>query len=158
MNYKKTKQSDKNIKEQDDMQSVILDLARVTRVQRGGKRMRFRACVGAGDKKGKIGIGIAKGADVSIAVEKATRRAKKNMIQVPITEGGTIPHTVNVKFKAANILFKPVISGSGIKAGGVIRILCDLSGLKNISAKTMGTKNQITNAQAVIKAFGQFKI
>jgi small subunit ribosomal protein S5 len=142
----------------DDMESVILDLARVTRVQQGGKRLRFRACIGVGNQKGKVGIGIAKGADVAIAVEKATRRAKKLVIDVPITENGAIPHAIRLKFKAAKILLKPTAVGSGIKAGGVIRILCELAGIKNISAKMLGSNNKVTNAQAVILAFGKFKV
>jgi len=142
----------------DDMQSVILDLARVTRVQRGGKRLRFRVCVGIGNKKGTVGVGMAKGSDVSIAVEKASRQAKKNPIQVPITKSGSIPHSVTIKHKAAHILFKPAPSGTGIKAGGVIRVLCDLAGLQNISAKILGTNNKVNNARAAIKAFQQFKV
>ena len=148
-----------NINQQkDDMQSVILDLTRVTRVQRGGKRLRFRICVGIGDKKGKVGVGIAKGSDVSIAVEKATRQARKNPIQIPITESGSIPHLINFKHKAAHLLFKPAPAGTGIKAGGIIRILCDLAGLQNISAKILGTNNNVSNARATIKAFQQFKV
>lgn len=142
----------------DDIQSLILDLARVTRVQRGGKRLRFRCCIGIGDKKGKVGVGIAKGTDVSMAVEKATRRAKRDSIQIKITETASIPHSARVKFKAAQILFKPAPSGTGIKAGGVIRILCDLAGIENITAKILGTNNKITNAQAFIKAFQNMMI
>lgn len=143
---------------QDDTLSVILDLARVTRVQRGGKRMRFRACVGVGDKKGTVGIGLAKGADVAIAVEKATRRAKKAVISIPITEVGSIPHPLTAHFKAAHIIFKPAPAGHGIKAGGVVRVLCDLAGVTNISAKILGANNKIANAQATINAFKNFKV
>lgn len=143
---------------ENDMQSLIIDLTRVTRVQRGGKRLRFRVCVGIGNKKGMVGIGIAKGADVAIAVEKATRRANKNILPLALTKDGSIPHTVNIKYKSAEIIFKPAPSGTGIKAGGIIRVLCDLSGITNITAKMLGTKNKIANAQAVIRAFEKFKI
>lgn len=136
-----------------DTESVILDLARVTRVQKGGKRLRFRACVGIGDKKGKVGIGLAKGADVQIAVEKATRKAKRDAITLSITETSTIPHVLDVSFKAARILLKPAPPGTGIKAGGVIRTLCDLAGIQNITAKMLGNSNKITNAQAFIRGF-----
>jgi small subunit ribosomal protein S5 len=158
MFQQKRRQSTNMNQQKDDMQSVILDLARVTRVQRGGKRLRFRVCVGIGDRKGTVGVGIAKGSDVSIAVEKASRQAKKNTIQVPITESGSIPHPITIKHKAAHILFKPAPAGTGIKAGGVIRVLCDLAGLQNISAKILGTNNKVNNARAAIKAFQQFKI
>jgi len=157
---KRKNQSNRNQRQepQDDQQSLILDLARVTRVQRGGKRLRFRACIGIGDKKGKVGVGIAKGADVAIAVEKATRQAKKKSIIIPITDNGTIPHDTYVKYKASKILFKPAKTGTGVKAGGVVRILCDLAGIQNISAKLLGTNNKITNAQAVMQAFQNFKV
>ncbi len=155
-NPRRQRQSRQNQPE-DDMQSVILDLARVTRVQRGGKRLRFRVCLGVGDGKGKIGIGIAKGPDVAGAVEKATRRAKKEMIVIPLTETNTILHTIEVKFKAAHILLKPAPSGTGVKAGGVVRVLCTLAGIQNISAKLLGSNNKVTNAQAVIKSFKMFK-
>ncbi|HCA66761.1 MAG TPA: 30S ribosomal protein S5 [Candidatus Jacksonbacteria bacterium] len=137
----------------DGINSVILDLARVTRVQKGGKRLRFRICVGIGDKKGKVGIALAKGADVQIAVEKATRKAKKDAITLRITENGTIPHIIDISFKAARILLKPAPPGTGIKAGGVIRTLCDLAGIQNITAKMLGNNNKITNAQAFIRGF-----
>ena len=156
MNQKRSRQQRQNQPE-DDVQSVILDLARVTRVQRGGKRMRFRVCLGIGDGKGKIGIGIAKGSDVADAVEKATRKAKKNALQIPLTETGTILHTIEVKFKAAHILLKPAPSGTGVKAGGVVRVMCTLGGIQNISAKLLGSNNKITNAQALVRGLKMFK-
>lgn len=155
-NQRRQRQSRQNPPE-DDMQSVILDLARVTRVQKGGKRLRFRVCLGVGDGKGQIGIGIAKGPDVAGAVEKATRRAKKDIIVIPLTETKTILHTIEVKYKAARILLKPAPSGTGVKAGGVVRVLCTLAGIQNISAKLLGSNNKITNAQAIIKSFKMFK-
>jgi len=139
----------------DEFDSTILDLARVTRVTKGGKHLRFRACIGLGDKKGRLGIGVAKGNDVSAAVEKAKTQAKKNLIMVPILDG-TIPHTIDVKFKAAKIFMKPAASGVGVKAGGVVRILCNLAGITDISAKILGSKSKINNAKAVMKAFGNF--
>lgn len=142
--------------EGDDMQSVIVDLARVTRVQRGGKRLRFRACVGVGNKKGQVGIGMAKGNDVANAVEKATRHAKKKAIQIKLTANGSIPYAVTIKYKSSKILFKPAPPGTGLKAGGVIRTMCDLAGVENISAKILGNNNKLTNAQAFIEAFSKF--
>lgn len=154
MQYQKRgRQSNAPAAPEDGIESVILDLARVTRVQKGGKRLRFRVCVGIGDKKGRVGIGLAKGADVQIAVEKAARKAKKDSITVKITETGTIPHMMDVSFKAARILLKPAPPGTGIKAGGVIRTLSDLAGIGSISAKMLGNNNKITNAQAFIKGF-----
>ena len=141
---------------QDDIDSAIIDLARVTRVMAGGKRMRFRATVAVGDHKGKIGVGVAKGADVSIAVNKATNVAKKNLIVVPLVNE-TIPHEVLVKFNAARILMKPAKHGTGVKAGGVVRMMCDLAGVNNIVSKILGTNNKVNNAKAVLKAFASLK-
>jgi len=118
----------------DDFEQKIVDLARVTRVMAGGKRMKFRACMIVGDKKGKVGIGIAKGVDVAMAISKAVGKAKKKTLMVPIIDG-TIPHEVNVKFKAARIMIKPARKGTGIKAGGVMRIILELAGVKDAVAK-----------------------
>lgn len=140
----------------DEYEQRIIDLARVTRVMAGGKRMRFRACVAVGNKKGKVAIGIAKGADVTIAVSKAATKARKNFITVPITND-TIPHEIYKKAGAAKILFKPAKRGSGIIAGGAVRMVVELSGIKNITAKTMGTGNKVNNAKCVIKALESLK-
>lgn len=153
---KPTKKAEKMLKQEQEYDSVIVDLARVTRVMAGGKRMRFRACVAAGNHRGKIGVGVAKGADVTIAVNKATNAAKKKMIVVPIVDE-TIPHKVYVKFNAARILMRPAKRGKGVKAGGVVRIMCELAGVGNIVSKILGTNNKLNNAKAVIEAFKSLK-
>lgn len=140
----------------DEFEQRILDIARVTRVMAGGKRMNFRACVGIGDKKGKVAIGLGKGSDVSIAVNKAVNRAKKEMITVPMVNE-TIPHEVYNKEGAAKILFKPARKGRGVIAGGVVRIILELAGVKNISAKILGTNNKINNARCAINALNKLK-
>ncbi|HHE76878.1 MAG TPA: 30S ribosomal protein S5 [Candidatus Parcubacteria bacterium] len=140
-----------------DFDSKLLDLTRVMRMTAGGRRFRFRAGVVVGDKKGKVGFGAAKGADVAQAIEKATRVAKKNIIEVPIREG-TIPYRVEAKFGAAKVLLKPQKKGKGLVAGGTVRVICDLAGIKNISSKVLGkTNNKINNARAVIKALQELK-
>jgi len=145
-------------KPKDEFESKLLDLARVTRVTAGGKRMRFRAVVVAGNKKGKIGVGVSKGLDVAQAVEKATRMAKKNLIEVPIVED-TIPHESYAKFGAAQIILKPQRKGRGLVAGGVVRVICTLAGIRNISSKILGrTGNKLNNAQAAIKALRKLKV
>lgn len=141
----------------DEFQTKLLDLARVTRVTGGGKRLRFRAVVVAGDKKGKIGIGIDKGRDVSQAVEKATRAAKKNLVNVVIVDG-TIPHEVEAKSGPARILLKPQKKGRGLVAGGAVRTICDLAGIKNVSSKILsGSKNKLNNARATMEALKKLK-
>ncbi len=141
----------------DEFESKLLDLARVTRVAAGGKRFRFRATIIVGDKMGKVGVGVAKGLDVSRAVEKATRLAKKHLITVPITND-TIPHEVYAKFGAAEVLLKPQLRGRGLVAGGTVRIVCSLAGIKNISSKILGrTGNKLNNALATLEALKQLQ-
>jgi small subunit ribosomal protein S5 len=141
----------------DEFQTKLLDLARVTRVTGGGKRMSFRAVVVAGDKKGKVGIGIDKGKDVSQAIEKATRRAKRDLVSVIIING-TIPHEVEAKSGPAVILLKPQKKGRGLVAGGAVRTICDLSGIKNISSKILSSsKNKLNNARATMEALKKLK-
>ena len=141
----------------DGIDSKLLDLARVTRVTGGGKRMKFRAVVIAGDKKGKIGIGIDKGKDVSQSVDKATRRAKNSMVTVVIVDG-TIPHEVQAKYGPAVILLKPQKKGRGLVAGGAVRAICELAGIKNVSSKILsGSKNKLNNARATMEALKKLK-
>ncbi|KKP42089.1 MAG: 30S ribosomal protein S5 [Parcubacteria group bacterium GW2011_GWA1_33_6] len=141
----------------DEYETKLLDLARVTRVTGGGKRMSFRAVVIAGDKKSKIGIGIDKGKDVSQAIEKATNRAKKNTINVVIVDG-TIPHQVEAKSGSAVVMLKPQRKGRGLVAGGAVRTICDLAGIKNVSSKILsGSKNKLNNARATMEALRKLK-
>ncbi|MCD4693936.1 30S ribosomal protein S5 [bacterium] len=129
----------------DEFEQRILDIARVTRVMAGGKRMSFRVCVAIGDKKGRVGVGLGKGADVAIAVNKAVNRAKRDMITVSIINE-TIPHEIKEKHGAAQIFLKPAKAGSGVIAGGIVRVILELAGIKNISGKILGTNNKMNNA------------
>lgn len=149
--FKKAKDEKK-----DDFEQRILDLARVTRVMAGGKRMRFRATVAVGDKNGKVGVGMGKGADVTIAVNKAVNVAKKNLIDVPIVNE-TIPHEIFMKLNASRILFKPARKGRGVIAGGVVRVILELAGIKNITSKILGTNNKVNNAKCTIVALKELK-
>ncbi len=135
-----------------EYEQKLLDLARVVRVVAGGRRFRFRATVVIGNKKGKVGVGVSKGQDVSLAVEKAVEDAKKHLIKVKIVNG-TIPHQVEAKFNTAKVLLKPGVQGRGIVAGGAVRVVSNLAGIENISGKIIGkTKNKLNNARATIKA------
>ena len=147
----------RRFEKKDEFDSKLLDLARVTRVTKGGRRLRFRAGVVVGDKKGRVGFGASKGSDVAQAIEKATRLAKKNIIKVPIFNE-TIPHPVDAKFGAAKVILKPQTKGRGLVAGGTARVICSLAGIKNVSSKKIGrTSNKINNAKAVIKALKELK-
>jgi small subunit ribosomal protein S5 len=134
----------------------IIDLARVTRVTAGGKKLRFRVALAIGNRDGKVGLGVKKGTDVAIAIEKALRMAQKNLIEVPIKDG-TIPHWIREKYKAAEILLRPAAPGHGIIAGGPVRSILELAGYKNVTAKMLGSHNKIANARAVILALSKLK-
>ena len=137
--------------EKREYEHKVLDIARVARVMAGGRRFSFRATVVIGDKKGKVGVGIGKGADTAIAIDKAINAAKKSMIQIDISTG-TIPIDVAAKFGSARIILKPAKEGKGIVAGGAIRTVVDYAGLRNITAKMLGGKNKLYNAQATVQA------
>lgn len=142
----------------DGFDSKVLEIARVTRMTKGGRRFRFRAVVIVGNKAAKVGLGIAKGLDVAQAVEKSNRNARKNLIEVPIREE-TIPHQVEAKFGSARIMLKPQRKGRGLVAGGTVRVICTLAGIKNISSKVLGkTGNKINNAKATIEALKKLAI
>jgi small subunit ribosomal protein S5 len=138
-------------KSQDEFEQRIVDLARVTRVMAGGKRMRFRACVVIGNRKGKVALGMDKGADVSIAVEKAVTKAKKEILEVPMVND-TIPHEILFKLGAAKLLLKPARKGKGVMAGGAARIVLELAGIKNVTSKNLGTNNNVNVAKCTMKA------
>lgn len=141
---------------QSEFEQSIIDIARVTRVMAGGKRMRFRACVAIGNKHGRVGIGLAKGADVTLAVNKAVNQAKKQMIDVQIPNG-TIAHSIKQKLGAAEILLQPTKQGRGIICGGVARIIMEMAGVQNVTGKILGTNNKVSNAKCVMKALQNLK-
>ncbi|MFA6918763.1 MAG: 30S ribosomal protein S5 [Patescibacteria group bacterium] len=152
MNTKDSRNKNPRLKrEEPEYMQQIVDIARVTRVMAGGKRMSFRACVVIGDKKGKVGMGLAKAKDVPMAVQKAVRQAEKNLIKVNIVNG-TIPHEVYVKLGSAKVLLKPAPLGTGIISGGAARLVLELAGIENIVSKILGTNNKVNNVRATLGA------
>lgn len=145
------------IEEPKEFEQRILELARVTRVTKGGKRMRFRSCVIIGDGKGRVGYGVAKGADVQSSVAKSAAQAKKRVITIPFVNE-TIPHAVTEKFAAAVVLLKPAPQGTGIKAGGAVRAVLELAGVPNVVAKILGSNNKINNTKATLNALKKLKV
>ena len=147
----------KNIKPKDDFESRLLDLSRVAHTRAGGRKIGFRAVMIVGNKKGKVGLGVAKGKDVALAVEKATRMGKKKLTEISIIND-TILHEVQAKFGAAKILLRPQRKGRGLVAGGTVRAICNLAGIKNISSKILSrTGNKLNNARATIAALRKLK-
>ncbi|MGB9608943.1 MAG: ribosomal protein S5 [Minisyncoccia bacterium] len=143
----------------EEFKEKVLDLRRVTRVVAGGKRMSFRATVVIGDLKGRVGVGIGKGADVMQAISKAKLNAKKNILTLELKDNRTLPHEVEAKYSAAQVLIKPAKKGNGLKAGSAIRAVLSLAGIKDASAKALGrTPNKLTNALATIAALKKIKV
>lgn len=142
----------------EEFKDQLLELRRVTRVTKGGKRMRFRAAVVIGDGKGRVGVGVAKGVDVVESIAKAKNQAKKNIISVLMKPEKTITHRVEAKYGTSNIIIKPAVSGHGLMAGGPARIVFSLAGIGNITAKyTSRTTNKLANAMAAIEALKQLR-
>lgn len=141
----------------DEFDFKVVDIARVTRVAAGGKHLTFRAIIIGGDKKGRVGLGVGKGLDVAQAIEKGQRQMKKRLISVPM-RNDTIPHEVHAKFGPAKVILKPQTKGKGIVAGGPVRVICQMAGIKNISAKFVSsTHNKLNNAMAVLTALQKLK-
>lgn len=133
----------------------ILDIRRVTRVVAGGRRFSFSVVLIAGDKKGGIGLGLGKAGDTSLAINKALRNAKKNMVKLKLTKTMSIPHEVSAKFSSSEIMLMPN-KGRGLVAGTVLRDIAKLAGIKDITGKVIGgTKNKLNNAKAVMQALIQ---
>lgn len=134
----------------------VISIDRVARVVKGGRRFRFRALVVVGDKSNKVGIGIAKGADVTTAVSKATDIAKKNLVAISVVNG-TLAHDVYAKVGGAKILIKPASAGTGLIAGGVVRSLLEAVGIKNAISKSLGSSNKINMAYASLEALASIQ-
>lgn len=132
-------------------EELVINIDRVARVQKGGRRFRFKALVVVGDRKNKVGVGVAKGADVQTAIAKATDVAKKNMITIPVANE-TIPHDVEVKLSGARVLLMPAAPGTGIIAGGVVRSIIGVTGIRNLLSKSLGSTNKVNIAYATVDA------
>ena len=152
MAKKNARKADAHVKEQKEFEEEVLQIDRVTRVVKGGRRLRFRATVAIGDKKGRVGVGVGKASEVVTGIQKAVSKAKASLINVPITKGDTIPHAVRIKYKAAEMIVMPASQGTGVIAGGSLRKVLHLAGVKNVLSKNIGSRNTLVTAQAAIKA------
>lgn len=134
----------------------VVQVNRVSKKTAGGDKRSFSVLVVAGDRKGQVGVGLGKAADVQSAVRKATAYAKKHLINVPLKER-TIPHQIFIKDGAAKILLKPAPTGTGVIAGGAVRVVVEAAGIHDIVSKILGTKNRASNVYATLKALGKLK-
>lgn len=138
-----------------EFDTKIIGIRRVTRVASGGRRFTFSVAVVSGDKKGKVGVGLGKAGDTSLAIDKATRNAKKNMIKVTLSPAMTIPHMVEAKYNAARVMIMPA-RGRGVVAGSSVRNVIELAGIKDVCAKLLsGSKNKVNNARVAIRALSK---
>ncbi len=144
-------------RERPEYEQKLLELARVTRVVKGGRRFRFRALLVIGNRNGKAGVGIAKGADVSEAVRKAFNSAKKNMVQIR-RHNNTIACPAEAKVGSAKVMLKPARPGRGIVAGGAVRSVVELAGIRDIVSKSLGSSNKLSLARATVKALESVKL
>ena len=133
------RRDDVGLDDQPQYEEQVINIDRVARVVKGGRRFRFRALVALGDKKGKIGIGVDKGTDVQAAISKAVQKAKQNMVKIDITEDGTIYHEATAKVSGAKVFIKPASAGTGLIAGGVVRTVLELAGVKSVLSKSLGS-------------------
>ncbi len=153
---KKNKRNNSSRKNDEGFDKRIVSIRRVSRVNKGGKRMRLSVCVVIGDKKGKVGIGLGKGSDVRSAEEKAVKYAKKHIKEINLKDN-TIPHGIVHKKGAAKIMIKPASAGTGVVAGSSLRAVLEVVGVKDVLTKILGTSNQITNAYAIVEALDSLK-
>lgn len=134
-----------------EFEETIVQINRISKKTKGGNQIRFSALVVVGDRKGKVGLGLSKAGDVRGAISKAITKAKRTMITIPL-RGTTIPYSTTEKFSAARVLLKPAPPGSGIIAGGPMRVVLEAAGVRDASGKILGTKNKISNVYATLKA------
>jgi small subunit ribosomal protein S5 len=144
-------------KEAKEFDEEVLQIDRVTRVVKGGRRLRFRCLVAIGDRKGRVGIGIGKATEVVNGIKKAVAKAKNSLIKVMITDTDSIPHPVQVKYKSAKMFIMPASPGTGVIAGGSLRKILSLAGVKNVLSKNHGSTNKVVTAQASILALMQLR-
>ena len=147
---------DKRFSKENDFLDKVVQIKRVSNKTKGGNQISFTALVVSGDKKAKVGVGLGKAKSVADAIAKGTKKARKDMILVPIVNG-TIPHSVMMKFKAAKVLIRPGKSGSGLIAGGPVRAVVEVAGIKDIVSKIIGSKNKSLNVWATLQALSVLK-
>lgn len=143
--------------EQSDFFEKVIQVNRVSKKTKGGDKRSLSVLVVVGDKKGQVGVGLGKAADVQSAVRKATTYARKHMISVPLIDNRTIPHQIQVKLGAAKVLLKPAPAGTGVIAGGAVRVVVEAAGVRDIVSKTLGTSNKASNVYATLEALLQLQ-
>ena len=146
------KKSNRTKEKEVEWQERVVQIRRVTKVVKGGKKLSFRAVVIVGNEHGQVGVGVGKAADVIGAVRKGVADGRKNVVEVPLTKSNSIPHPVNGAGGGAQVMMRPAAPGTGVIAGGAVRTVLELAGVRNILAKQLGSSNPLNNARATIDA------
>ncbi len=151
------RKSNKSRDKESDWQERVVQIRRVTKVVKGGKKLSFRAILVIGNEKGEVGVGVGKASDVVGAVKKAASDGRRNLISVPLTRDNSIPHIIQGRAGAAKVIMRPSAPGSGVIAGGSVRTILELAGVKNILAKQLGSSNPLNNARAATDALNRLQ-
>ena len=146
---------DRKRQQETDLQERVVYIHRVSKTVKGGRRMSLVALVVVGDGKGNVGLGMGKSAEVPLAISKGVEDAKKNMFKVPVTETGSVPHTVEGHYGAGDVVIKPAIEGTGVIAGGAVRPLFELAGITNVLSKSLGSSNAMNMVKAAAEGLKQ---
>lgn len=149
--------AERQVREAKEYEERVIQVNRVSKKTKGGNQIRFSVLMVVGDKKSRVGVGLGKALDVSSAIRKGVRRARKNLFQVPLKKG-TIPYQVLVKCGAARVLIKPAPPGTGLITGGAVRSVAEVAGIKDMVSKILGTRNKASNVYATIEAFKKLKV
>lgn len=151
------KKTNKSKEKDSEWQERVVQIRRVTKVVKGGKKLSFRAILVIGNEKGQVGVGVGKASDVIGAVKKAVTDGKKNLVTIPMTKNNSIPHIITGRSGAAKVIIRPSAPGSGVIAGGAVRTMLELGGVKNILAKQLGSSNPLNNARAAADALANLR-
>lgn len=148
----KGRKNNKSREKESDWQERVVQIRRVTKVVKGGKKLSFRAIVVVGNEKGQVGVGVGKASDVIGAVKKGVADGKKHLIEVPLTKANSIPHPATGAGGGAKVMMRPAAPGTGVIAGGAVRTVLELAGVRNVLAKQLGSGNPLNNARAAVNA------
>ncbi|MEO0535056.1 MAG: 30S ribosomal protein S5 [Cyanobacteria bacterium P01_A01_bin.123] len=151
------RKNNKAKEKESDWQERVVQIRRVTKVVKGGKKLSFRAIVVVGNEKGQVGVGVGKASDVIGAVKKGVADGKKHLVEVPLTKANSIPHPVNGIGGGAKVMMRPAAPGTGVIAGGAVRTVLELAGVQNILAKQLGSNNPLNNARAAANALASLR-
>ena len=156
-NRRPRRNNNENARPKTDLEEKVIDIKRVTKVVKGGRQFRFSATVVVGNRKGKVGIGIGKAKEMPDAVKKATQAASRNLINVELIDNRTISHEIITKEGAVRVMLKPAAEGTGVKAGGPVRDVLELAGVKDVLSKSLGSSTKINMARATLRALAEQK-